>query len=385
MAAEGIQVRHSKACEENGGRCKCKPSYRAAVYDRRTKKYTYGPGWQRDKAAVVKWRTQALREIDAHTLAGIAAPGNSPLLSDAWHDWIAGAESGSISNNTGRQYKSSTLESYKSAWSKHLEDEFGERRLATITRFDLQRWANEKAAAGMPRSTLNNILDPLRVLYRRAFRHGEVATNPTADLDLPAKAEDEIRIVSREEAQTLIAALPLEDRSLWAAAFYTGLRRSELRALRCADVDFEAKALTITRAWTQQELTPKSQAGVRRIPLTDNLADELRSHLKRTKRSGDDLVFGRTASDPFVASTIRARALKAWGEADPPLDPIGLHQCRHTYASFLIAAGANAKALSVVMGHASIEISFNRYGHLMPGAEEEVGKRLHDYLAVGMK
>lgn len=47
----------------------------------------------------------------------------------------------------------------------------------------------------------------------------------------------------------------------------------------------------------------------------------------------------------------------------------------------MIAAGANAKALSVVMGHASIEITFNRYGHLMPGGEDEIGRMLADYIA----
>jgi integrase len=80
----------------------------------------------------------------------------------------------------------------------------------------------------------------------------------------------------------------------------------------------------------------------------------------------------------FIASTIRSRALKAWKAAE--LEPIGLHSCRRTCASFLIESGANAKALSVVMGHASIEISFNLHGHLMPGAEQEVGKMLDGYL-----
>jgi site-specific recombinase XerD len=79
---------------------------------------------------------------------------------------------------------------------------------------------------------------------------------------------------------------------------------------------------------------------------------------------------------------VRHRALHAWHAAG--LEPITLHQCRHTAASFLIEAGANAKALSTVMCHASIENYVHRYGHLMLGGEEEVGKRLADYLLVGM-
>jgi integrase len=53
------------------------------------------------------------------------------------------------------------------------------------------------------------------------------------------------------------------------------------------------------------------------------------------------------------------------------LEPIGLHECRHTFASLMIAAGVNAKALSTYMGHANIAITLDRYGHLMPGNEDE--------------
>ena len=58
-----------------------------------------------------------------------------------------------------------------------------------------------------------------------------------------------------------------------------------------------------------------------------------------------------------------------------------LHECRHTYASMMIAAGVNAKALSTFMGHANISITFDRYGHLMPGSEGEAAGLLDSYLA----
>jgi integrase len=63
------------------------------------------------------------------------------------------------------------------------------------------------------------------------------------------------------------------------------------------------------------------------------------------------------------------RADRCWRRAG--LDPVRLHDCRHTYASFLIAAGVNAKAITTYMGHSSITITFDRYGHLMPGNEAE--------------
>ncbi len=60
----------------------------------------------------------------------------------------------------------------------------------------------------------------------------------------------------------------------------------------------------------------------------------------------------------------------------------GLHECRHTFASLMIAAGVNAKALSTFLGHSSIAITYDRYGHLMPGSEDEAATRLDTYLSL---
>jgi integrase len=60
--------------------------------------------------------------------------------------------------------------------------------------------------------------------------------------------------------------------------------------------------------------------------------------------------------------------------------PVVLHECRHTFASLMIAAGVNAKALSTYMGHAGIQITLDLYGHLMPGNESEAAAQLDAYL-----
>ena len=67
------------------------------------------------------------------------------------------------------------------------------------------------------------------------------------------------------------------------------------------------------------------------------------------------------------------------------LERITFHQCRHTYASLMIAAGVNAKALSTFMGHANISITLDRYGHLMPGSEAEAAGLLDAYLEAKRK
>src|SRR5439155_7800962 len=92
----------------------------------------------------------------------------------------------------------------------------------------------------------------------------------------------------------------------------------------------------------------------------------------------EGLVFGRAATVPFCAGSIYNRARRRWMRAG--LRPIGLHECRHTFASFMFAAGVNAKALSVYMGHSSVTITFDRYGHLMPGNEAEAAGLLDAYL-----
>jgi integrase len=87
-------------------------------------------------------------------------------------------------------------------------------------------------------------------------------------------------------------------------------------------------------------------------------------------------VFGN--DKPFAYWPTVDRAKRSWKNAG--LDPIGLHETRHTYASLMIAAGVNAKALSEFLGHASIAITLDRYGHLMPGAHGEAASLLDAYL-----
>jgi integrase len=84
------------------------------------------------------------------------------------------------------------------------------------------------------------------------------------------------------------------------------------------------------------------------------------------------------ASAPFGPDSVRRRANGAWQKAG--LRPITLHESRHTFASLMIAAGVNAKALSTYMGHSTITITLDRYGHLMPGNEAEAAGLLDTYL-----
>ena len=95
---------------------------------------------------------------------------------------------------------------------------------------------------------------------------------------------------------------------------------------------------------------------------------------------GPDFFDENVAPELRLAASLYRRADRAWAEAGLA-ERLRLHQARHTYASFMIAAGVNAKALSVFMGHSSIKVTFDLYGHLMPGTEAEAVALLDRFLA----
>jgi integrase len=219
---------------------------------------------------------------------------------------------------------------------------------------------------------------PLRAICR--WRRREVAVNPTVGLSLPAVRLGRVGIVSPAAAERLLAALAERDRALWATALYAGLRRGELMALRWCDVDLAQGVLEVAQAWDPKEhrmIAPKSAAGSRRVPIAAALCAFLAPLRVVAPGNVQRLVFGGGVV-PFSASTLYECSQRSWRRAG--LEPICLHHCRHTFASLMIAAGVNAKALSTFMGHANISITLDRYGHLMPGAEDEAAALMDAYL-----
>jgi integrase len=304
---------------------------------------------------------------------------------EAWATWMSGAEAGTIRNRSGDRFKPSTLRGHRAAMREGgpIMLALGARKLSSITRADVQDVADRLLADGADPSTIRNALMPLRVLYRRALGRGEVAVNPCTAVELPAVRGRRDRIASPEEAARLIGALPEEDRAVWATAMYGGLRAGELMALRWSDVNLATGLIRVERAWDPkgggQFVEVKSRAGRRRVPITATLREHLVDHKLRTGAAPEALAFAREGGRPFSGTALRQRALRAWKAAG--LDPITPHECRHTFASVWIAAGVGAKALSTFMGHANIAITLDRYGHLMPGSEDEAVGLVDAYLA----
>jgi integrase len=226
---------------------------------------------------------------------------------------------------------------------------------------------------------------PLRVIYRRAIEFEQVATNPVARVPLPAVRGRRDRIATSDQADRMLAALPAVDQLVWGLAFFAGLRRGEARGLRWADVDFDAGVIHVERAWcnhSRQMTLPKSRAAIRRVPMAGRLRQLLLEHRLRVGRpaQGDLIAAGARPGVPIAACTLHRHATDAWASLEDVPAGFGLHEARHTYASLMIAAGVQAKALCEFMGHASITITLDRYGHLFPGAHAEAAALLDRYL-----
>jgi len=374
---EGIEVRHAAGCpKSNGGaRCRCAPSYRAEVYDRATRRRvrrTFPT-----LAAAKTWRADAAREVKARRLSARRAP----TFNRAADAFLDAARDGRARARTGEHYKPSALRGYEEALRLRLRPALGALPLDEIEPRHLRALTERMLAEGMGASTVRNTINAARVVYRYALAHGARAANPCEGLDLPATPRRRERIPSVAEAAELLDALPEADRALWATFFYAGLRCGEARALTWGDVDLKAGVLRVRATWDRVAgpVPPKSRAGRRDVPLPATLGRYLREHRLRTGRTAG-LVFGRTEADPFSPEAVVKRARRVWKEHD--LEALTPHDARHAYASFSIEAAArsggsvNVKALSEYMGHASIAITYDRYGHLLPGAGEQAARML---------
>jgi integrase len=363
--AEGIDVRVGK-----DGR----KTYRVRVWsqrDRRRIAKTFA-----SLAEAKAWRAEAQVALRQGTL-------RSPdprTVGEAAEEWLDGARAGRIRDRSGRTYKPSTVRTYAEKLSGYVLPALGDFQLSELRRRDVQDLVDELPADGLSPSSVRNTIDPLRVIYRRAIQREQIAVNPTSNLDLPSSRRKPVQIATPNEAQALLDALPADQRAVWATAFYAGLRRGELQALRCSAIDLGASTIRVEGSWDQYEgaIHPKSDTSTRTLPLLAVLRDYLDEHLLAAGRSGDDLALGRTASDPFVPSTASNRADEVWEAAG--LDRITLHTCRHTFASLLIADGENPKAVQEFMGHATITMTFDTYGHLFPGSRDEARARMDAYL-----
>jgi integrase len=374
----GITRRHSRRCESRrGGSCSCRPTYQAQAWsarDRKPVRRTFST-----LSAARAWRQEAQVDLRRRRMNAPTAR----LVRDAAAEWLEGARAGVVRTRSGEPYKPSALRSYEEALKRTILPDLGHLRLSALSRPRIQVLVDRMVAGGLAPSTVANAILPLRAIYRRALESEEVVLNPTERLALPKQRRGRDRVAEPREVEALLAVLPPRHRVLWAAAVYSGLRRGELQALLWSAIELDAGILRVERSWDRVAgpVAPKSRSGERTVPIPSSLRAELLTHRLRQGSGGVGFVFSATGEQPFDPSNALRAARRVWQAAG--LRPLGFHQCRHTYASFMIAAGVNAKALSAYMGHSSITVTLDRYGHLMPGNERQAAALLEAFLERG--
>jgi len=200
--AEGIEVRHARACaSRTGKRCNCEPGYRVAAYDaisRRRLSKTF-----RTLAEARRWRAAA----QTQAAKGVRLAGTPQTLREAAEAFVEGIACATIRTRVGERYKPSVVREYERSLRLHVLPALGGAKLTKIQRRDVQRLADELLVSGADPSTIRNALKPLQVIYRMAIEDGELAVNPCERLRLPAARGRRERIAAPAEAAALIAAL----------------------------------------------------------------------------------------------------------------------------------------------------------------------------------
>lgn len=362
---KGITPRHARQCDSRRGKaCSCRPTYQAQAWSARDKKplrRTF-PTLKQARA----WRRHAQVDLGRGDLS---APSET-LLSDAAAEWLRLARAGVVRTRSGEPFKPSSIRGYEASVHRVILPALGHLRLSAITRNRVQDLIDGLVEDRLAASSVRNAILPLSAILRRAVEREELTANATAKLLLPKDRPGRDRVAGPREVAALLGALPERHRSLWAAAIYSGLRRGELQALRCDSVDLAAGILRVENSWDRVVglVSPKSRSGERSVPIPGALRSEFAAQRLRSG-AAEGFVFSATGERPFDPPNALRVARRAWSRAS--LNPIGFHECRHTYASLMIAAGVNAKALSSYMGHSSIQVTIDRYGHLLPGNERE--------------
>jgi integrase len=369
MMAAGIQVRHARGCRSRtGDGCDCKPTYQAHVWDAKAGKLirkTFPT-----PAAAKRWREDTIVGLRR----GEVSSDRGPMFTDAVETWLDGLEAGHITTRSGDAYKPATIRAYRSSLYLRSVPAFERLRLGDVTTKHVQRLVDDMQKQGCASATIDADITPLKALYRRALGRSEVRVNPTVGVEKPAVRTRERRVVPHTDAERMIAALGADERALWATAFYAGLRMGEMSALGRGDIDLAAGTIRVHRNWDALAgyVLPKNRKA-RTVPIAAVLRDYLDEHMLRTDAA--EHIFGA----PRFVNRATGRARKLWEARGLPV--VELHEARHNYASFAIAAGINAKTLSTHLGHATIQITLDTYGHLFPGNEAEAAGMLDAYFA----
>ncbi len=276
--------------------------------------------------------------------------------------------------------RSSTRAGADSLLRNHVLPHFGRRQLGSVTPTDVQAFVAHLEQNGLAPSTIRQAYLLVAGLFSSAVDSDLIARSPCRGIKLPPKTRSEMRFLTGDEVLEVADAIAEPYRALVLTAAYTGCRFGELAGMRVHRLDLLRRTLTIAEALSdvqgQVRLSPPKTAAARRqVALPRFLADELATHLGRWPTAADGYVFTAPEGGPLRRTNFRRRDWLPAVRASVG-EPLRFHDLRHTHAAMLIAQGEHPKVIQLRLGHSSIQVTLDTYGHLFEGLDEAAADRL---------
>jgi integrase len=317
-----------------------------------------------------------LTRARSEVASGVHVPeSQSVTVGQAADDWLKSAEEAELER--------STLVHYRAHVNEHIRPLIGGLKVSQVTTPRVYAFADELKAQGRSQETIRRAVQSLGRVFRYAKGRGLAGQNPVADVKLRRSKRDtgRVEIPSREDLRAILAAAEGRWRPLIITAMFTGLRISELRGLRWSDVDLKRRLLTVTQradAWSKIG-PPKSESGTRDVPLSPMVLNTLREWRLACPKGELDLVFPSGAGQVEYHANILSRGWYPTQVAagvvamkdGKPKARYNFHALRHAAASMFIESRMTPKRVQTIMGHSSITVTFDIYGHLFEDDEAD--------------
>jgi integrase len=266
-----------------------------------------------------------------------------------------------------------TLAGYESILRSRLLPRFATTRVDAITQLDVRRFVAELVDAGDAPGTVRNTFNVLRLVVATAAGSGALPTNPCTGVRLPRSRRQEMLFLEPPQLLMLADAITPRYRALVLVAGYTGLRAGELGALRVGRIDLIRRTVAVheSLADVKGELVfgPTKTHASRTVALPPFLCRTVGEHLVEHPPFADGLVFTSPTGLPLRHNLFYARHFKPAVARAGLSSALRFHDLRHTCAAMLIAQGAHPRAMMERLGHSSIEVTLDRYGHLFPSLD----------------
>lgn len=328
-------------------------TYYAVIALSGKRKWFKGGSTQKDAQRVL---IEKLSEIDNHTYKEIP----KTRFRDFSEIWLKTYAEVSV--------KASTHASYKDIVDRLLNPAFGSYYMTDIMTGHLQGYVSGRVKTVSAKTTCNEIV-VVKEMFKHAVRWGYVKINPAEYIERPRITKTDIEILNPDEVERLLDTAGSQYRIAFLTDFLTGMRAGELWGLQWGDVDWNSKQIHVRRTlWKGQFQTPKSKSSIRKLDIPDMLIQELKRWKLACPVNEHEVVFpspeGKLSLHDNVVKRYFNQAARRAG-----LRHVSFHSLRHSNASMRIQAGQNIKYLSTQLGHASIKITLDTYGHLFNDAD----------------